>query len=171
MRFFIAVAALLAGLTVSDALARQFIAKESDFTCIRSWPKVNHTRVFNKNKHRLKKAMHIIEQGLPNKKFPVGTILQLWPGEASVKRGGKFNPDGDGWEFFALKTTAQGTTITDRGIHTKNAFGGGECVTCHAAARTFDFFCEHGHGCIELPLGDAVFDSLQQGDPRCPPAN
>jgi len=168
MRLVLAVVALLA--VAAHVHARQFVAKDSDFTCIRAWPKVHHTRVFNKNKHRLKVAMRIIERGLPGKKFPKGTILQLWPGEASVKRGGTFNPEGDGWEFFQLKTTADGTTIVDRGVDTVN-FAGGECITCHSAAKAYDFVCEHGHGCVELPLGDDVFDSLQTGDPRCPPAN
>jgi hypothetical protein len=39
-----------------------------------------------------------------------------------VKRGGGFNPDGGGWEFFNLKVTAEGTRITGR---TQNERDGG----------------------------------------------
>ncbi len=169
MRLLVVAVLLLAG-SLAPVRARQFIAKESDFTCIRNWPVVNHTRVFNQSKRKLKKAMRVLELDALNKKFPQGTILQLWPGEASVKRGGEYNPEGNGWEFFQLNTTAAGTTIGDRGIHTKNAFNHEECQTCHSAAKAFDFVCGHSHGCDPLPLPDSFFDNLQQADPRCAPA-
>lgn len=170
MRTLAALVAVLASLLARPAAAREFIAQESDFTCIRDWPKVHHTRVFNKNRKALKKAIRIMKRGKPNKHFPIGTILQLWPGEASVKRGGNFDPENDGWEFFSLTATPAGTTIADRGITTRN-FQHLECQPCHVAAKTFDFFCEHGHGCGELGLPDTLFDALQQGDVRCQPAH
>src|SRR5262245_23496486 len=83
------------------ATARQFVADESDFTCLRDWTKVHHMRVFHRKPKKLKKAIAIIEGG-EQKPLPKGTILQIFPNEAMVKRGGKFNKEGGGWEFFAL---------------------------------------------------------------------
>jgi hypothetical protein len=36
--------------------------------------------------------------------YPVGTLIQLFPGEAMVKQpgGGGFSPDTGDWEFFEL---------------------------------------------------------------------
>jgi hypothetical protein len=170
MRTLAVLVLVFAGFVATPADAREFVAQASDFTCISDWAKVRHTRVFNKNKRLLKKAIRILERDKPNKHFPVGTILQLWPGEASVKRGGQYDPENDGWEFFSLKTSASGTTIADRGITTRN-FQNLECQPCHVAAKKFDFVCEHGHGCGELGLPDSVFDALQAGDSRCQPAH
>lgn len=44
---------------------------------------------------------------------------------------------------------------------------GGQCFGCHEAARDFDFLCDKDRGCVLLPIGDDVFDLLQNGDPRC----
>ena len=47
-----------------------------------------------------------------------------------------------------------------------NRFGG-SCSSCHAAADpTFDFICEHDHGCAPLPISDDVIRGIQQADPR-----
>jgi hypothetical protein len=152
---------------------KEFVADEADFTCIRDWSKVRNIRVFNAKPRRLKKALKILEREKLGRKLPKGTILQLVPNEAMVKRGGKFNPEGDGWEFFALGVSAAGTTIITRGgPEAVSQFGGGSCQGCHAAAADFDFVCEKSHGCIELPdfLTDEVFQALQESDVRCPPA-
>lgn len=170
MRTLALIAVVVASLVAVPVRAHEFIAQDSDFTCIRDWPKVRHTRVFNENKRLLKKAIRILQRDKPNKHFPVGTILQLWPGEASVKRGGGYDPENDGWEFFSLKTSTTGTVIADRGVNTVN-FQNRACQPCHVAAKKFDFVCEHGHGCGELGLPDSLFDALQAGDARCQPAH
>ena len=41
--------------------------------------------------------------------YPVGTVLQLIPTEAMVKRHKGYSPSTDDWEFFALKVSPQGT--------------------------------------------------------------
>ena len=49
------------------------------------------------------------------KEYPTGTILQLIPTEAMVKHDRAAFPKTNGWEFFALKVSADGTAIQDRG--------------------------------------------------------
>jgi hypothetical protein len=121
------VLALVAAAT--SAAAHQFVADESDFTCLRDWTKVHHMRVFHRKAKKLKKAVAIIEAG-DLKPLPKGTILQIFPNEAMVKRGGKFNQEGGGWEFFALDVGTEGTTIIQRGgAEVLNQFGGGSCQT------------------------------------------
>jgi len=104
--------------------------------------------------------------------YPTGTLLQLVPQEAMVKHRPGWNPATDDWEFFALDVSATGTTIATRGIqNVVNRFGG-NCASCHMAAKgTFDFVCEHNHGCAPLPVSDAVIRAIQLADPvRLPSA-
>lgn len=100
-------------------------------------------------------------------KYPVGTILQLVPQEAMVKRRAGFNPKTRDWEFFFLKTDATGTTIDTRGgEEVVNRFGG-NCFACHLAAQgKFDLVCEKTHGCAPLPIGDDVIHAVQTADAR-----
>ena len=99
--------------------------------------------------------------------YPVGTIIQLVPQEAMVKRRAGFNPKTMDWEFFFLNTDANGTQILVRGgEEVVNRFGG-SCAACHAAARgKFDMVCEKTHGCAPLPVGDDFFHALQSADSR-----
>jgi len=163
-------ALLLAGL-VAFALpglaAAEFVAQDSDFQCLTSGTKVpgKNFYVFNKNPRRLRKALKIASRDLMHKRYPVGTILQFFPREAMVKRGGRFNRAGHGWEFFQLDVSTAGTHIATRGTdEVKNLAG--SCETCHAAAKKFDYVCE-GHGAASLNLPDNIIRFLQM-DPRCP---
>ncbi len=99
--------------------------------------------------------------------YPTGTLLQLVPQEAMVKHRPGWNPATDDWEFFALNVSATGTAITTRGIqNVVNRFGG-NCASCHMAAKgKFDFVCEHDHGCAPLPISDAIIKAIQLADPR-----
>jgi hypothetical protein len=99
--------------------------------------------------------------------YPVGTIVQLVPQEAMVKRRHGWDASTHDWEMFALDVTAKGTTISTRGAaKTVNRFGM-NCASCHSAADPrFDFVCEKDHGCQPLPIGDAVIKSIQDADPR-----
>ncbi len=99
--------------------------------------------------------------------YPVGTIIQLVPTEAMVKRRAGFSPATRDWEFFSLDVSAKGTRILSRGgDKVLNRFGG-SCASCHAAAKpAFDGVCSTDHGCEPLPVGPAVFAALQKGDPR-----
>lgn len=100
--------------------------------------------------------------------YPVGTVIQLIPQEAMVKRAAGFDPDSNDWEFFTLEVTAVGTTVVSRGgSEVVNRFNGTSCAGCHGAAEPqFDFVCEHDHGCAPLPVGDDVITAIQDSDPR-----
>jgi hypothetical protein len=100
--------------------------------------------------------------------YPVGTVIQLIPQEAMVKRAPGFDPESNDWEFFTLDVTAAGTTIVSRGgSEVVNRFNGTSCADCHSAAEPqFDFVCEHDHGCAPLPVGDDVITAIQNADPR-----
>jgi hypothetical protein len=98
--------------------------------------------------------------------YPVGTVIQLIPTEAMVKRHRGYSAATGDWEFFALKVSPQGTRIGIAGPRVKNFFGG-DCSSCHrAAASRFDFVCEKNHGCAPLGITDALIASIQRGDPR-----
>ncbi len=100
--------------------------------------------------------------------YPPGTLLQLVPLEAMVKREVGFSPETADWEFFFLQNTGEGTTIVERGKdEAENAFGG-NCFACHALAADNDFVCETDNGCDPLPIDRDVIEALQVGDPRCP---
>jgi hypothetical protein len=100
--------------------------------------------------------------------YPVGTVIQLIPQEAMVKRASGFDPESNDWEFFTLDVTAAGATIVSRGgSEVVNRFNGTSCAGCHSAAEPqFDFVCEHDHGCAPLPVGDDVITAIQNADPR-----
>jgi len=99
--------------------------------------------------------------------YPVGSLLQLVPGEAMVKRAPGFSPATNDWEFFELDVSEQGTEIRVRGgDEVVNRFGG-SCASCHAAADTqFDLVCEDDHGCEPLPISRTVIETIQASDPR-----
>jgi hypothetical protein len=100
--------------------------------------------------------------------YPVGTVIQLIPQEAMVKRAPGFDPESNDWEFFTLDVTAAGTTIVSRGgSEVVNRFNGTSCAGCHSAAEPqFDFVCEQDHGCAPLPVADDVIAAIQNADPR-----
>ena len=57
--------------------------------------------------------------------YPAGTVVQLVPTEAMVKRDKDFNPVTHDWEFFELDVSKDGTEIRKRGFaEVVNRFGG-----------------------------------------------
>jgi hypothetical protein len=111
--------------------------------------------------------------------FPVGTIVQLIPGEASAKRGEGYSKVSHDWEFFSLNVAATGTTIKASGgdAHVVNSFSGSSCLGCHGqAAPQWDLLCgdadggSTAHGCASLgPLATPTnIMAIQASDPRCP---
>jgi len=100
--------------------------------------------------------------------YPPGSLIQLIPGEAMVKREKGFNPATRDWEFFELDVSKDGTQIRKRGFaDVVNRFGG-NCFACHIAARPeWDLVCEMDHGCKPIPLTRAMSAALQHTDPRC----
>jgi hypothetical protein len=99
--------------------------------------------------------------------FPAGTLIQLVPQEAMVKRRAGWNPATHDWEFFFLDVSPAGTQIVTRGADdVVNRFGG-NCASCHLAAdKKWDLICKDDHGCEPLPIGDDIIAAIQQSDPR-----
>jgi hypothetical protein len=137
----------------------------SDFTCILDWPKVDNYRITNKLGN-LTGALAVANSATGGH-YPVGTVIQLIPGEAMVKRRVGFDPANNDWEFFALTASASGTTIDMRGgSEVTNAAG--SCAGCHGGAMPqWDFVCDTTHGCKPLPLPVSFLLEVQSEDPRC----
>jgi hypothetical protein len=147
------------------APAQDLDMKPGDFQNLHTMTTVRGFFVDNRLGH-LKAALRVARSGKGGV-YPVGTILQLVPQEAMVKRRKGFNPATRDWEFFFLQTTPQGTTIVTRGTTTVVNRFGGNCASCHLAAQAkFDMVCEHNHGCAPLPVGDDVIAAIQRADPR-----
>ena len=76
-------AALLAGgiglLLPSTSSAQELMISEDNFGCILDLPKVRNTRFKHADPEKLKEAMRIFRDSVPDKEYPVGTILQLVP--------------------------------------------------------------------------------------------
>jgi hypothetical protein len=149
----------------NGASKEDFAAKASDFTNVHEMTHVRGFYVTNKAGH-VKQAVSIARQG--HGTYPVGTIIQLVPQEAMVKRRAGFDPASRDWEFFELDISKAGTKIHDRGgAEVVNRFGAGSCADCHRAAGSkYDFVCETTHGCMKLPFGPDFMEKLQESDPR-----
>ncbi len=153
----------------------EFVATARDFRCLDEFAAVpgKSFRIYHRNAKKLARAIRIAALDLRHRRYPVGTIVQVFPFEAMVKRGGGFNPDGGGWEFFNLKVRPGGTRITARtqneqgGKPVRNLFGRCEDVRCHGAnqAKPYDRICE-GH----LPPLALTIEEIRalRADPRCP---
>jgi hypothetical protein len=148
--------------------ADDVVVTEKSFGCVLDLPKVRNTRIQNPDPEKLKEAIRIFRDSVPDQDYPTGTILQLVPFEAMVKHSKEAFPKTNGWEFFFLKVSDQGTTIQDRGDKVVNATLKRPCLGCHEPAVKFDFVCEKGHGCAPIPLSDQKIAELQAADPRCP---
>jgi len=100
--------------------------------------------------------------------YPPGSVIQLVPGEAMVKREKGFNAITHDWEFFELDVSKDATQVRRRGFaDVVNRFGG-NCFGCHIATRPqWDLVCETDHGCAPIPVTRAMVAALQRTDPRC----
>jgi mono/diheme cytochrome c family protein len=142
-----------------------FEAQASDFQNLHTMTKVRGFYIDNRLGH-LDEALAVANSPRGGK-YPVGTIIQLVPQEAMVKREQGFSPPTRDWEFFFLSVSPAGTEIQTRGAaDVVNRFGG-NCASCHQGAEArFDGVCEKDHGCAPLPIGDDVFHAIQESDPR-----
>ena len=137
-----------------------------DFTCILEWDKVRNLRLTNLLGYQAEALA--VANSPDGGVYPVGTVIQLVPTEAMVKRKAGTSPTTGDWEFFFLGVSQGGTTIEARGhADVVNGFGG-NCFDCHAkAAPQWDFICEKDHGCDPLPFTDEQIEQVQNSDPRC----
>jgi hypothetical protein len=157
------------GATTSSTAAgpADFVAEADDFVNINDMTAVRGLFIDNRV-GLLDEALAVANDIDGGGEYPVGTIIQLIPQEAMVKRGEGFSPEFGDWEFFELSVTPEGTEILVRGgREVVNRFGQFSCAECHAKAEPeFDFVCEQDHGCDPLPVGEEVFLALQAADPR-----
>ncbi|HMG44036.1 MAG TPA: hypothetical protein VK611_22075 [Acidimicrobiales bacterium] len=152
--------------TTTTTEPEDLVMEADDFVNIHDMTPVRGFFVDNRLGH-LDDALAIANDTEGGGAYPVGTIIQLIPQEAMVKRAAGFDPDSNDWEFFSLTVTPEGTEIVTRGgAEVINQFGG-SCADCHNLAEPeFDFVCEKDHGCEPLPIGDDVIMSVQESDPR-----
>jgi hypothetical protein len=160
---------IVLGLSIACSVyAQDIVVSEKDFTCIRDGHHIRNTFIRHSDPAKLKEAIQIFQDSVPDKEYPVGTFLQLVPFEAMVKHPREKFPKTNGWEFFALDLSEAGTKIRDRGDNVVNLSLGLPCLSCHQPAAKFDFVCEKKHGCAPLPFDDKKFAEIQATDPRCP---
>jgi mono/diheme cytochrome c family protein len=151
--------------TTTTAPTEDIEMTSADFPNIQSMTKVDSYFVANQLGH-LEEAL-AVARSPKGGEFPVGTLIQLVPQEAMVKRRTGWNPATQDWEFFFLDVTPEGTRIVNRGAdQVVNRFGG-NCASCHLAADPkWDMICKDDHGCEPLPIGDDVIAAIQLADPR-----
>ncbi|MGQ0711861.1 MAG: hypothetical protein ACT4NV_19170 [Rhodoferax sp.] len=160
-----ALALVLAALAHSGAATALEIS-DASFRCMRQMTAVRHFYVDNLSGNL--QGTLAAANAAQGAKYPPGSVVQLVPTEAMVKREPGFNPATGDWEFFELQVDAQGTRIGKRGFAEVNNRFGKNCFACHAPAREpWDFVCETGHGCEPIPIDHQMTGALQRSDPRC----
>ena len=152
----------------SDTDAKTVEITDKDFGCIRDMQPVRGMYIGNLlgNIDATQAVANSEEGGV----YPPGTVIQVVPGEAMVKREQGFNAATNDWEFFVLNVAPEGTQIANRGgDEIKTAFGQ-DCLSCHAQAKPkWDMVCETGHGCAPIPITRDMIVALQKTDQRCAP--
>ncbi len=155
-------------------VGEDFNATPADFDCLKSseWTTVGLSKFKNVLGHTAEALA--VANSPDGGTYPVGTIVQLIPNEASVKRGKGYNAASHDWEFFSLSVSSAGTTITARGGGASVVnFTGSSCLNCHdKAAPQWDLVCGDAdggtmHGCAPLGITPAFIASVQGSDTRC----
>jgi hypothetical protein len=145
----------------SDAIA----IDDGSFKCLKQMARVRHFFVDNLLGNR-QATIEVAEKGTGA--YPVGSVVQLIPGEVMVKQPKGFNEATKDWEFFELDVAKEGSKIRKRGFVDVNNRFGGNCFGCHVKARAeFDLICELEHGCDPIPITRRMLAALQKADPRC----
>lgn len=160
---------IAAGLAATAALSEEtkLAITDASFKCIRDLTPVRGFYVGNL-KGDLDATLKVARSETGGV-YPAGSLVQLVPTEAMVKREAGFNPATGDWEYFELVVAPTGTTIRVRGANeVVNRFGG-NCHACHAqAAAQWDKICESTHGCAPIPVTPTMAKAIQNTDPRCP---
>ena len=156
------VSATLCGvaLLLSAGLVNAMDIDASSFRCITKMTPIRQFYVDNLQSHL--DATLAAANSPTGAVYPPGSVIQLIPGEAMVKRDKGFNAATHDWEFFELDVSKDGTKIRKRGtVDVVNRFGG-NCFGCHVpAAAQWDLVCETDHGCAPLPVTRAMIGALQ----------
>ncbi len=157
--------ALMVWIGTGMGLADEVSVDNSSFRCMSDMTQVRHFYVDNLLGN-LDGTVKVAQAG--KGVYPPGSLLQLIPFEAMVKRQKGFNPATNDWEFFFLDVDAKGTNINTRGFAEVNNGFGMNCFGCYAMAKPeFDMVCEQDNGCDPIPLTREMFGALQRTDPRC----
>lgn len=147
-----------------------FVPQAEDFKCIRDMHPVRG--FFVDNLLGDLDATIAVAESETGGVYPPGSVVQLVPGEAMVKREAGFSAETKDWEFFELDVSPAGAVITVRGTHEAVNQFGGNCLECHAKAEPqWDLICEQTHGCDPIPLTPVMTRAIQNTDPRCPPVD
>ena len=149
------------------SVADEVVIDNSTFDCIRDMTPVRRFFVDNLEGDP-EGTVRISEAGEGT--YPPGSVVQLVPGEAMIKRAESFSPATSDWEFFELDVAKEGSSIRTRGfVDVVNRFDG-NCFACHIKANPGrDMICESGHGCDPIPLTPLMIKAIQNTDPRCDP--
>jgi len=136
--------------TDSDDEEEEYVAELSDFANYTSWTKVATAvgpdpllaAAHGANDTLTRNIFFKNDANSSNGKYSKGTLIikELRDQEGNLtgaltmmaKRGGDFNPDGNGWEWFMTSTDL--TTVLTQGNN--QTAGEGMCATCHAGANT-----------------------------------
>ena len=140
---------------------------EKSFGCLLGGNKIGNTYISNPDPEKLREAMRIYKDNVQDTDYPVGTILQLFPDQAMVKRTAEQFPLTNGWEFFEFEILQGKTLIRARGdrVSSRNSV---PCMACHQNAPKFDFVCGKNHGCAPLSFSEQKIAEIQASDERCP---
>lgn len=151
---------------IADAATSAINVVDSSFRCIRDMTPVRHFFVDNLTGNV---AATVAAANAPKgATYPTGSVVQLVPTEAMVKREPGFSPATGDWEFFELSVDGKGSKIGKRGFAEVNNRFGKNCFACHVPAREpWDFICESSHGCEAIPIDHKMTGALQRSDPRC----
>ena len=124
----------------------EYEAVVADFANYRDWPKIGMSQgpsALLGPAHKPDEARHVYKKQLlanpdtETQGYPVGTVIVKEVRDnsdavieitAMVKRGGGFNTEGNGWEWFMLDPATR--SVMGRGA---NLMDGG-CATCHSQA-------------------------------------
>ena len=128
------------------------------------WDVVDGTRIWNPLGRQGEAVARARQKDLGG--YPVGTVIQLFPEEAMVKRGVGFSVESHDWEYLVLSVAGGESVITSRGTtEVRNAAG--SCLSCHGASSAFDSVCFTNTSCAPLPFFvDTAVDPGSE-DPRC----
>ncbi len=134
----------------------EFVASDSDFAAYTKWTLVDRVSgpsetlqgAHQSSNPDITRTIYIKANAdrTDNGKFPVGTILvkqytdkagNITGGAGMVKRGGEFNKDFGGWEWFNLDLKNGKIAVNASGAQTRGAIGA--CNACHAKTATDDY--------------------------------
>jgi hypothetical protein len=119
--------------STSTAAGEDMEMTAADFPNIRTLTKVGHYYIGNLLGHTDEALA--VARSPDGGRYPVGTLIQLVPQEAMVKRAAGWSPGTNDWEFFSLKVSESGTEILTRGsTPVLNRFGM-DCAACHGKAE------------------------------------